>query len=139
MARVTVEDCITKVPNRFDLVLMASQRVHEISTGAPLTVEKDNDKNSVIALREIAEGTVSINSLQEGLIQSFQAHVEEDEEEKMAVEALSEENSWLTGQESGNLSEEIKEDVLTVMDDLETGEQNEEVSSDAEILEELEE
>lgn len=125
MARVTVEDCITKVPNRFDLVLVASQRVHEISTGAPLTVEKDNDKNSVIALREIAEGTVAVESLKEGLIQSFQIHVEEDEEENQAVEALSEENSWLTGEESGNISEEIEEDALTIVDDLEANEQDE--------------
>lgn len=137
MARVTVEDCITKVPNRFDLVLMASQRVHEISTGAPLTVEKDNDKNSVIALREIADGTVSIHSLQEGLIQSFQLHLEEDEEEKQAVEALSEENSWLTGQEGGNISEEIKEDALTIVDDLETSEHDDEIS-EPESLEDLE-
>ena len=135
MARVTVEDCITKVPNRFELVLMASQRVHEISTGASLTVEKDNDKNSVIALREIAEGTVSVDSLKEGVIQGFQEHVEEDEEEKLAVEALSEENSWLTGQESGNISEEITEDALTVLDDLEIEEHQAEPLA-AEILEE---
>lgn len=128
MARVTVEDCITKVPNRFDLVLMASQRVHEISTGAPLTVEKDNDKNSVVALREIAEGTVAIDSLKEGVIQGFQMHVEEDEEEKQAVEALSEENSWLTGEESGNISEEIIEDALTIVDDLEASEHAEDIS-----------
>ena len=133
MARVTVEDCITKVPNRFELVLMASQRVHEISTGASLTVEKDNDKNSVIALREIAEGTVSVDSLKEGVIQGFQEHVEEDEEEKLAVEALSEENSWLTGQESGNISEEITEDALTVLDDLEIEEHHAEPLA-AEIL-----
>ncbi|HCI49202.1 MAG: DNA-directed RNA polymerase subunit omega [Alphaproteobacteria bacterium RIFCSPLOWO2_01_FULL_45_8] len=137
MARVTVEDCITRIPNRFDLVLMASQRVHEISTGAPLTVEKDNDKSSVIALREIAEGTVSVDLLSEGLIQSFQLHVEEDDEERQAVEALSEENSWLSGQESGNIEEEIKEDVLTIVDDLETEEHHEEVSEEA-ILEDLE-
>jgi DNA-directed RNA polymerase subunit omega len=136
MARVTVEDCITKVPNRFDLVLIASQRVHEISTGAPLTLEKDNDKNSVIALREIAEGTVAVDSLKEGLVQSFQTHVEEDEEEKQAVEALSEENSWLTGEESGNISEEIEEDALTIVDDLEANEQDEGITT-PETLEDL--
>ncbi|MFN7663001.1 MAG: DNA-directed RNA polymerase subunit omega [Alphaproteobacteria bacterium] len=137
MARVTVEDCITKIPNRFELVLVASQRVHEISTGAPLTLDKDNDKNSVIALREIAEGTVSIDSLKEGVVQGFQTHVDADEEEQMAVEALSEENSWLTGQESGNLSEEISEDVLTIVDDLESEEHQAEPSPE-EILEESE-
>ena len=125
MARVTVEDCITRVPNRFELVLVASQRVHEIDTGAPLTVEKDNDKNSVVALREIADGTVSIDSLKEGLIQTFQTHVEEDAEERGVIEALPEENSWLSGQESGNISEEITEDVLTIVDDLETSEEDE--------------
>lgn len=137
MARVTVEDCITKVPNRFELVLMASQRVYEISTGAPLTLEKDNDKNSVIALREIAEGTVSVDSLKEGVIQGFQTHVEEDEEEKLAVEALSEENSWLTGHESGNIAEEITEDALTVLDDLETEEHQTEPLSSELLDEEL--
>lgn len=137
MARVTVEDCITKIPNRFELVLVASQRVHEISTGAPLTLDKDNDKNSVIALREIAEGTVSIDSLKEGVVQGFQTHVDADEEEQMAVEALSEENSWLTGKESGNLSEEISEDVLTIVDDLESEEHQAEPSPE-EILEESE-
>jgi len=128
MARVTVEDCINKVPNRFELVLVASQRVHEIVVGAPLTVEKDNDKNSVIALREIAEETVSVDSLKEGLVQSFQEHTEEDEEEKRAVEALSEESGWIEGQESANIEEEIIEDVLTVVDDLEASEKDEETS-----------
>ncbi|UNM06229.1 MAG: DNA-directed RNA polymerase subunit omega [Holosporaceae bacterium] len=122
MARVTVEDCITKVPNRFELVLVASQRVNEISTGAPLTVEKDNDKNSVISLREIADETVSIDSLKEGMIRSFQAHREEDEEEKVAVDALAEEKDWLEGKEGANIAEEIEEDVLTVVDDLEAAE-----------------
>ena len=60
MARVTIEDCILKVSNPFELVLLSAQRVHEVATGAPLTVDRDNDKNSVIALREIAEGTVSL-------------------------------------------------------------------------------
>ncbi len=79
MARVTVEDCVLKVPNRFDLVLVASQRSRDISAGAPLTVERDNDKNPVIALREIAEETISIDELSDALIQSMQRHVEIDE------------------------------------------------------------
>ncbi len=82
MARVTVEDCVLKVPNRFDLVLMASQRSRDISAGAPLTVERDNDKNPVIALREIAEETVSVDELSDALIQSMQRHVEIDEPEE---------------------------------------------------------
>ncbi len=82
MARVTVEDCILKVPNRFDLVMVAAQRSRDISAGAPLTVERDNDKNPVIALREIAEETVSIEELSDALIQGMQKHVEIDEPEE---------------------------------------------------------
>ena len=82
MARVTVEDCILKVPNRFDLVMVASQRSREISAGSPLTVERDNDKNPVIALREIAAETVSIEELSDALIQGMQRHVEIDEPEE---------------------------------------------------------
>lgn len=71
MARVTVEDCIQEVPNRFDLVLLASQRAKQISVGNPLTVERDNDKDSVVSLREIADKTISLEQLEETLIQSF--------------------------------------------------------------------
>lgn len=80
MARVTVEDCIDKVTSRFDLVLLAAERAREISGGAELTVDRDRDKNAVVALREIAEETVKPNHLQEGLVQSLQkVQVEEDE------------------------------------------------------------
>jgi DNA-directed RNA polymerase subunit omega len=72
MARVTVEDCIEVIPNRFDLVLAAGQRARQISSGAQLTVERDNDKNPVVALREIAERTVSPDNLQEAIIQNNQ-------------------------------------------------------------------
>jgi len=82
MARVTVEDCVLKVPNRFDLVLVAAQRSRDISAGAPLTLERDNDKNPVIALREIADETVSIEELSDALIQGMQRHVEIDEPEE---------------------------------------------------------
>ncbi len=71
MARVTVEDCIMEVPNRFELVLLASQRAKQISVGNPLTVERDNDKDSVVALREIADKTISLPQLEENLVQSF--------------------------------------------------------------------
>lgn len=71
MARVTVEDCIMEVPNRFELVLLASQRAKQISVGNPLTVERDNDKDSVVSLREIADKTISLPQLEENLIQSF--------------------------------------------------------------------
>jgi DNA-directed RNA polymerase subunit omega len=81
MARVTVEDCVVKVPNRFDLVLLAAQRAREVASGAPLTVERDDDKNPVIALREIADETLSPDDLKEDLIHSLQKHVEVDEPE----------------------------------------------------------
>ncbi len=71
MARVTVEDCILHVPNRFELVLLASQRAKQITSGNPLTIDRDNDKDSVVALREIADRTVSLDDLNETLIQSF--------------------------------------------------------------------
>lgn len=81
MARVTVEDCVDKVSNRFELVLLASHRARSISAGAPITIERDNDKNPVVALREIAEETVSPEDVKEGLIHSMQKYVEVDEPE----------------------------------------------------------
>jgi DNA-directed RNA polymerase subunit omega len=81
MARVTVEDCIDKVDNRFELVLLASHRARQISQGAPITIDRDNDKNPVVALREIADETLSPDDLKEDLIHSLQKHVEVDEPE----------------------------------------------------------
>ncbi|AEG03621.1 DNA-directed RNA polymerase subunit omega [Sinorhizobium meliloti WSM1022] len=81
MARVTVEDCIDKVENRFELVLLASHRARLVSQGAPITVDRDNDKNPVVALREIADETLSPGDLKEDLIHSLQKHVEVDEPE----------------------------------------------------------
>ncbi|MER9265651.1 DNA-directed RNA polymerase subunit omega [Mesorhizobium sp. M0410] len=81
MARVTVEDCIDKVDNRFELVLLAGHRARQISQGAQITVPRDNDKNPVVALREIAEETLSPDDLKEDLIHSLQKHVEVDEPE----------------------------------------------------------
>ena len=88
MARVTVEDCIDKVTNRFDLVLMASHRARMISAGSPASVPRDNDKNPVIALREIAEETLVPTDLEEELIHSLQKHVEVDEAESEAVPVI---------------------------------------------------
>ena len=82
MARVTVEDCVLKVPNRFELVLLAGQRAREITAGAPLSVDRDDDKNPVVALREIAESTVALDHLQDGLVRAMQKHVEIDEPEE---------------------------------------------------------
>jgi DNA-directed RNA polymerase subunit omega len=85
MARVTVEDCIDKVENRFDLVLLASHRARMISSGSQITVERDNDKNPVVALREIADTTISPDDLKEELVHSLQKYVEVDEPEPEAV------------------------------------------------------
>ena len=82
MARVTVEDCVDKVPNRFDLVLLAAQRAREISGGSELTVDRDRDKNPVVALREIAEETQLAGDLRERLIESHQTQIEVDEPEE---------------------------------------------------------
>ena len=88
MARVTVEDCIDKIPNRFELVMIASQRARDIAAGAPLTIERDNDKNPVVALREVAEETVDFTHLQNSQIQGLQRHVEYDEPEEEDVMEL---------------------------------------------------
>src|ERR1041385_7885850 len=85
MARVTVEDCIDKVDNRFDLVLLASHRARMISAGAQITIDRDNDKNPVVALREIADQTISPGDLKEDLIHSLQKYVEVDEPEPESV------------------------------------------------------
>ena len=82
MARVTVEDCITRIPNRFNLVLYSSQRARQISGGAELEIERDNDKNPVVALREIAEDKVKPKDLKESIVTSMQRHVEVDEPEE---------------------------------------------------------
>ena len=81
MARVTVEDCVLKVPNRFDLVMLAAQRARDIASGALLSVERDNDKNPVVALREIAEETVELDVLADSLVKGLQRQVEIDEPE----------------------------------------------------------
>ena len=88
MARVTVEDCIDKIENRFDLVLMASHRARMISSGAQITVARDNDKNPVVALREIADSHLTPGDLKEDLIHSLQKHVEVDEPEAEAAPPL---------------------------------------------------
>ena len=88
MARVTVEDCVDKVPNRFELVLLTSHRARMIAQGAPLTVDRDNDKNPVVALREVAEETIDKDDMREDLVHSMQMHVEVDDPEPDAVPVL---------------------------------------------------
>ncbi|MGM0585407.1 MAG: DNA-directed RNA polymerase subunit omega [Pseudomonadota bacterium] len=106
MARVTVEDCVDKVPNRFDLVMLAAHRARELSTGSDLTVDRDNDKNPVVALREIADQTLSPDDLMEGLIQSYQRHIEVDEPEEDSMALL------MGGAEVDQPEEDISEEQL---------------------------
>lgn len=82
MARVTVEDCVLKIPNRFDLVMLAAHRSRAVSAGATLTIDRDNDKNPVVALREIADETIGLVETRDSLIRSLQRHVEVDEPEE---------------------------------------------------------
>jgi DNA-directed RNA polymerase subunit omega len=88
MARVTVEDCVDKVPNRFELVMLAAHRAREIAAGAPLSVSRDNDKNPVVALREIADETQSADDLRERMIEAHQTEIEIDEPEDDAMALL---------------------------------------------------
>ncbi len=88
MARVTVEDCVDKVPNRFELVMLAAHRAREIATGAPLTVDRDNDKNPVVSLREIADEAQSAEHLRERMIEANQTQIEVDEPEDDAMALL---------------------------------------------------
>jgi DNA-directed RNA polymerase subunit omega len=88
MARVTVEDVVDKVPNRFEIVMLAAHRAREVASGAPITVDRDNDKNPVVALREIAEETQSADDLRERMIASHQTQIEVDEPEEDAMALL---------------------------------------------------
>ncbi len=88
MARVTVEDCVDKIANRFELVLVAAHRARALATGGAITIERENDKDSVVALREIAEKTISPGDMREMLINSIQKHVEIDEPELVAAPML---------------------------------------------------
>ncbi len=103
MARVTVEDCIDKVTNRFELVLVASQRARKIGSGAALTLDRDNDKNPVVALREIAEETVEVEDLKEGLIRNNQRVIALDDDGEDVIDMMDGEEEW------GNIGAETTE------------------------------
>lgn len=94
MARVTVEDCILKVPNRFELVLLSSQRAREIGSGSPLTVDRDNDKNPVVSLREIADTDISLEELGESLVKNHQKVIEVEEEDDEVIDVMEGESEW---------------------------------------------
>lgn len=115
MARVTVEDCVDKVENRFELVLLASHRARQISQGGQITIDRDNDKNPVVALREIADETLSPDDLKEDLIHSLQKHVEIDEPEAPATPVISgalEDMSGQAGEDDVVTFDSISEEEL---------------------------
>ena len=135
MARVTVEDCVLQVPNRFELVLLAAQRAREITSGAPLSLDRDDDKNPVVALREIADVTVGLDHLRDSVVRGLQKHVEIDEPEEtheleldpalfgigapaVAAGTEDEEGEGETEEEEEideeSLDEELEEDMLSV-------------------------
>jgi DNA-directed RNA polymerase subunit omega len=116
MARVTVEDCIDKVDNRFELVLLAGHRARQISQGAPITVARDNDKNPVVALREIAEETLSPGDLKEDLIHSLQKHVEVDEPEADGQEITDQTGAATAAADADEAEETIVFDRMTEED-----------------------
>jgi DNA-directed RNA polymerase subunit omega len=95
MARVTAEDCVLRVPNRFELVMMASQRAREIGGGMTLTIDRDNDKNPVVALREIAEETVTLDDLRESLVRGHQKVIASDEHEDEIIDLMEGEQGWV--------------------------------------------
>lgn len=128
MARVTVEDCVEKIPNRYELLMVAAQRAKDIEQGAPLRVDRDNDKNAVVALREIAEDKVSIEDLQKSLVLNLQKYVEveEPEEEEIEIIAAEKELADLDAQfdtsmlidDTADSGMQIKDEAGDVMDDL---------------------
>ncbi len=132
MARVTVEDCVLKIPNRFELVLLASQRTRSIGAGAELTVDRDNDKFPVVSLREIAEETVELEDLKEALIKGYQKVIEVEEDEEDIIDLMEGEHEW------AGIAREA-EDAETQLDREDMHETSEEVEAEAAAAEEEEE
>ena len=120
MARVTVEDCVEKVPNRFELVMLAAQRARKIGSGAALLVDRDNDKNPVVSLREIAEEKVATEDLKEELIKNHQRVIEMDDSEDV-IDTMQGEEEWnaIAAQSAGPAFEDI--DDIDDDDDFEPG------------------
>ena len=112
MARVTVEDCIDKVENRFDLVLLASHRARLVSSGAQITIDRDNDKNPVVALREIADETISPGDLREDLIHTLQKYVEVDEPEVDTVPLIGSAGASVDADDTDVAAERMTEEEL---------------------------
>lgn len=137
MARVTVEDCVEKVPNRFRLVMLAAQRARELSVGAQITVDRDNDKNPVVALREIADETVRVTDIEEELIQGLQRHADTDDPEEEAAALLAvEEELALSAAADGFGALSAGEDEEFDSEDLSEEEELFEAAIDADVLSE---
>ena len=122
MARVTVEDCIDKLPNRFELVLLSAHRARMVSQGAPITVDRDNDKNPVVALREIAEESIDTEDLREEYIHAMQKHVEVDEPEETEVPLIAQSGDMSVvddqGQDQPELEQMTEEELLRGLEGL---------------------
>jgi len=124
MARITVEDCVDKFPSRFELVLVASQRARELHSGETPTIDRDNDKNTVIALREIADTTIPIEKMKENLIEGFQKiTINDEEDENLEIKSLeeknNEQNEELISDSNSQIEEESKKLTLAEDKDLE--------------------
>ena len=139
MARITVEDCIDKFPSRFELVLVASNRARKLYSGENPTVEIDNDKNTVIALREIAEQTLTTEQLKNDLIEEYQTNTFSEDDEINEIEDNSEENKAEANELGGNQIEQNNEDAINVPEDthIETVQDNLENSSDDEEIQDI--
>ena len=138
MARVTVEDCVEKVPNRFRLVMLAAQRARELSVGAEITVDRDNDKNPVVALREIADETIKVPDLEEQLIQGLQRHGDTDDPEEEAAALLAVEEELALSAEANvfGADEPTAEELLEAEELFESAMDDDVPSSDSDDSEE---
>jgi len=144
MARVTVEDCVVQIPNRFELVLLAAQRAREITSGAPLSVDRDDDKNPVVALREIADKTIQLDHLHDSLVRGMQKHVEMDEPEdapelETTLFGVADPIGSVIGEDEVDeeaVDEELEEDLLSIGDEDEVGLSEEEPAAEEEAAEE---
>jgi DNA-directed RNA polymerase subunit omega len=134
MARVTVEDCVVKVPNRFELVLLAAQRAREITSGAPLSIDRDDDKNPVVALREIADETVALDHLKSSVVRGMQKHVEIDEPEESHELELDTALFGIGAPAGALMDEELDTEVEADAEDNEDPEDAEEGNEDEEAL-----
>jgi len=114
MARVTVEDCVTQIPNRFELVMLSAHRARALASGAEMTIDRDRDKNPVVALREIADQNLDLDSLRESLVKGLQKRIEPDQPEEEVVELMNaEQQNWLSADMGGDESFEDEGDEDT--------------------------